>query len=233
MTYQQQYPAQGQQLSQVIRRPMTMEERQLPGNFYKGLQNGLRGLSLACLIMFVLSTYILPVMISDPITYDTLSTILMVFMAVFGLVAIGMAVNTIAVRRKVSQVMAEGAAVEVFGPAYRAGAMRKGQGWTVGPISVLPTRGIDGMLVEGMPARVLCVPRLKAALSINNIGLRRGARITCPPNLESMAVPMGMLAQPTFPQGQDPSYPQYGQSMPESPPASYFEEPPPPPPPPD
>jgi len=231
MTYQQQYPTQGQQLGQVVRRPMTMEERQLPGNFYKGLQNALRGLSLFCLILFVFSLYILPVMVSDPITYETVSIVLMVFMAVFGLVSIGMSVNALMVRGKLRQAMAEGTAVEVFAPAYRTGAMRKGQGWTVGPISVLPTRGIDGMLVEGMPTKVLCLPRLKAAIAINNCGLRQGARIMCPPNLESMAIPLGVPAAPMTGQDQSGAYPSYNPMMPQPAQATYAEELPPPPPP--
>jgi len=214
-------PAQGQ-LNQVIRRPMTDAEMQLPGGFYRGLQNSLRGLSLFCLVLFVFNSYILPVMITDAVTYDSLSIVLMIFMAVFGLVSIGMSINTIVVRGKIKQVMMDGSAVEVFAPAYRAGAMRKGQGWTVGPISVLPTRGIDGLLVEGMPTRILCLPRLKAAIAINNVSLKRGARITCPPNLDAMAVPV------TQPSTFDPN-----QATSQAPPAqmSYPEDLPPPPPP--
>lgn len=229
MTYYQPYQ-QGQQLSQVIRRQMTAEEMQLPGRFYKGLQNGLRGLSLFCLILFVFSTYVLPGMVSDPVTYDTLSIVLMVFMAVFGLVAIGMSANAIVIRMRLGQVLAEGTAVEVSGPAYRTGAMRKGQGWTVGPISVLPTRGLDGLLSDGMPTKILCVPRMKAALAINNVGLSRGARIMCPPNLDAMAVPVSMPV-PGTPLGAQ--YPEYGISVAQAQPlqADYPEELPPPPPP--
>ncbi len=217
MPYPQPYPSgQAQQLGQVTRRRMTLEEMQLPGRYYKGLQSGLRGLSLFCLILFVFSIYVLPVMVSDPITYDTLSMVLMVFMVVFGLAAIGMSVNTVVVRKKVGQAMAEGTAVEIIGPAYRAGAMRKGQGWTVGPISILPSRGIDGLLVEGMPTRVLCLPRLKAALAINNVGLHKGARIMCPSNLEAMAVMVGMPASPGLGSAPGTSYPSYGSSTPQA-----------------
>ncbi len=208
MSYQQQVYAgsQAQLPAQVIKRPLSMEERQLPGNFYRGLQNGLRGLSLFCLILFVFSTYVMPMMISDPVTYDTLSIVLMVFMAVFGLVAIGMSVNAIVVRKKISRAMADGTGVEVFAPAYRTGQMKNGQGWSIGPISLVPQRGMERMLVEGMPTRVLCVPNLKAALSINNTGLKHGARIMCPPNLEAMAVPVGVMPFPSQP-GMNPSPP--------------------------
>jgi len=231
MAYPQPYP-QVQQVSQVIRRQMTAEEMQLPGRFYKGLQNGLRGLSLFCLILFVFSTYVLPVMMFDPVTYDSLSIVLMVFMVVFGLVAIGMSANTIAVRKRTAQAMMEGTAVEVIGPAYRAGAMRKGQGWTVGPISVMPTRGLEGLLVEGAPTSVLCVPRLKAAIAINNIGLKNGARIICPPNLESMAVPVGLPPIPAYGQTQGPPSSGYAAPAPQAQAAQtgYPDEVPPPPP---
>ncbi len=235
MSYPQQYPGQGPPGGQVIRRPMTAEELQLPGNYYKGLQNALRGLSLLCLVLFVFSLYILPALVWDPVTYDTVSIVLMVFMAVFGLVAIGMSANALAMRGKIRKAMIDGTAIEVLAPAYRAGAMRKGQGWSIGPISVLPTRGLDGILVEGMPTRVLCLPRLKAALSINNVGLRHGARIMCPPNLDSMAVLVGMPMQ-TYMQPAGSQYPSCGAAMmPQQSPdlAVDTEDLPPPPPPPD
>ncbi len=212
---------------------MTFEERQLPGNFYKGLQNSLRGLSLFCLILFVFSSYVLPAVVTDAVTFDTLSIVLMVFMAVFGLVAIGMAVNSIVIRKKISRAIADGTAVEVVAPAYRAGPMRKGQGWTVGPISVIAAKETDAMFVEGMPARVLCVPSMKAALSINNVGLRHGARITCPPNLDSMAVPVGMPTLPSI-QPTGDQYPPSSASIVQQPaPSENADDLPPPPPPPD
>ncbi len=197
MGYPQQYPgAQPPAYNmQIIRRPLTDAERQLPGNFYKTLQNSLRGLALFCLILFVFSTFVLPSMITDAIMLDSISMTLSVFMAVFGLVAIGMSVNAIVIRNRLSQAMIEGTAVEVNAPAYKSMG-GKMQTWTVGPVSIMPTRGLEGLMMEGQPATVLCLPKMKAAIAINNCGLRRGARITCPPNLEAMAVPVGIQQMP-------------------------------------
>jgi hypothetical protein len=230
MGYPQQYPGiPGQAFNtQILKRPLTEAERELPGRYYKLVQRSLRGISLFCLIMFVLSSYVLPVMVTDAITYDTVSTVLFVFMIVFGLVAIGFSVNAIVVRKKITQTMMEGTAVEVFAPAYRASAGPKGAMWTVGPITMVPSRSLQGLIVEGQPTSVLCIPRLKAAIAINNYGLKQGARIMCPPNLESMALPVGSMPS----SGPIPSsaYLAYSGETAQSPQVAPEEELPPPPP---
>ncbi len=230
MGYPQQYP--GPQAPafnpQIVRRPLTDAERQLPGRFYKAVQNGLRGISLACLIMFFLNTYVLSSFITDAITYDTISMVLYVFMIVFGLVAIGMSVNAIILRKKLGQTLADGTVVEVVAPAYRSMMGGKGQTWTIGPISLMPTRNLAGLMVEGQPTSVVCVPRMKAAIAINNCGLRTGVRIMCPPNLEMMAVPVGPMPMSGPVPGS--AYPAYGGPMPQASQKAPDEELPPPPP---
>ncbi|MDQ1371619.1 MAG: hypothetical protein QG582_533 [Candidatus Thermoplasmatota archaeon] len=229
MGYQMQYP--GAQApaynSRIIRRPLTDAERQLPGRFYKTLQNGLRGLAAFCLILFVLNTYVLSSVITDAIAYDTVSTVLSVFMIVFGLVAVGMSVNALILRKKLAQTLANGTVVEVFAPAYRSGMGGKGPAWTVGPVSIMPSRGIDGLIAEGQPTSVVCVPSMKAAISINNCGLKVGTRIMCPPNLEMMATPVGPM--PAAAPVQAPAYPPYGAQPVQTQPQATYEEPPPPP----
>jgi hypothetical protein len=232
MGYPQQYPGVQAQAfnTQVIRRSLTDTEKELTRRSYRTVQNGLRGLSLFCLILFVLNTYVLSTVITDAITLDTLSTVLYVFMIVLGAVAIGMSVNAIMIRKKIVQTLADGTAVEVFAPAYRGSAGGKGQAWTIGPISMMPTRGLGRLMVEGQPTSVLCVPRLKMAIAINNYGLRQGARIMCPPNLEMMAVPAGPM--PVSGSVQSPAYPAYGGPTPQTqaPQAAPGEDVPPPPP---
>jgi hypothetical protein len=216
--------------TRIVRRYLTDAERQLPGRFYKTVQNGLRGLSLFCLILFVLNTYVLSAFVTDAVTYDTISTVLYVFMIVMGLVAIGMSVNALVIRKRLAQALTDGTVVEVFAPAYRSGMVGKGPMWTVGPISIMPTRGIERMIAEGQPTSVVCVPSMKAAISINNYGLRQGARIMCPPNLEMMAAPAGPVPMSAPVQG--PSYPAYGVPVqqPQAPQTASSDEPPPPPP---
>ena len=163
---------------------------------------------------------------------DGISMMLIVFMAVMGAVSIGMSVNAIVIRKRISDAMMDGTAIEVIGPAYRTSGMRKGQTWGVGPISMLPTRGLERLIQEGMQTSVLCLPRMKAAIAVNNCGLKQGVRIMFPPNLEAMAVPMG--AVPMQQGGQTPAaaYPVYSTAMPQAqaPQAPRYEDPPPPPP---
>ena len=218
-------PPQGAPHNQITRRPMTDSERQLPANFYRFIQRSLRGIAMLCLILFVFNGYLLPVIVTDSVTYDALSMVLTIFMVVMGAVAIGMSVNAIAVRKRIGQAMMDGTAVEVVAPAYRNSTMKNMQSWTVGPVSVLPTRGIEGLVQEGAVTSVLCVPRMKAAIAINNCGLRQGARIMFPPNLEAMAVPTGF--GPVVPV--DPAPMPSPPTPPGEPVAPQAEEPPPPP----
>lgn len=234
MVYPQQYPAaQGMQFNQIVRRALTDAERQLPGRVYKMVQKGLRGIAAVCLILFVFNSFILPAMITDAITLDSISTTLYVFMFVMGAMAFGLSVNALVVRKRIEDAMRDGTAIEVTGPAYRTSAVGKIRSWTVGPVSLLPTRDVEGLLQEGMPTSVLCLPRLKAAIAINNYGLRQGARIMFPPNLEAMAVPVGPIGMPAFGQPAQAAYPAYGAPVPQGPPpqGGYGEELPPPPPP--
>src|SRR5512137_1123047 len=134
--YSQQYPGvQTPGYTRIIRRPLTDAERELPGRSYKTLQKGLRGIALFCLILFVFSTYILPVMLTDPVMLDSISITVSIFMAVFGLVAIGMSVNALVTRNRISQAMTDGTAVEVSAPAFRSSVGGKMQTWTIGPVS--------------------------------------------------------------------------------------------------
>jgi hypothetical protein len=230
MGYQQQYPgAIGPAYTRIIRRPLTDAERDLPGRFYKGLQKGCRGIALFCLILFVFSTYVLPAMLTDPVMLDSISITLSIFMAVFGLMAIGMSVNTLVMRGRISRAMMDGTAVEVFAPAYRTASGSKMPSWTIGPISIIQARGMDGLMMEGQPTSVLCLPKLKAAIAINNCGLKQGAKIMCPPNLEMMAEPVGMPMTPIV-QGQAPpaAYPSFVPQQ-QTPAAPEEDIPPPPP----
>jgi hypothetical protein len=120
--------------------------------------------------------------------------------------------------------------VEVLAPAYRSMTRGKGLTWTVGPVSIVQMRGIEGLMVEGQPTSVVCVPRMKAAIAINGCGLRTGMRVMCPPNLEMMAVPVGLM--PVSAPAQGPAYPAYpAYSAPVQQPQVVPEEEPPPPPP--
>lgn len=220
MGYPQPYPMpQAPGFNQITRRMMTEPEREFPVGVYRGAQRAARGVGIACLVLFILNTFVLSAVITDQITLDTVSIMMTVFMGVFGLVGIGMAVNTIVVRKKVSDAMMEGMVVEVVGPAYRTSAAGKVQAWTVGPVSMMATRETLGLLREGAPTSILCMPRLKAAIAINNVGLKNGAKAMIPPNLESMAVPTGQAAIPIVGQVPVMPYAQYGPPVAQSQPS--------------
>ncbi len=195
MAYPQPYPMQPPVpgYNQITRRMMTDVERQFPVGVYKGVQKAARGLAVLCLVLFFLSTFVVPVMFTDPVSLDTISILMTVFLGVFGLVSIGMAINTVVVRKKVSDAMAEGTVVEVVGPAYRSTGAKNVQAWTIGPVSMMASREAIGLMREGAPTSVLCVPRLKSAIAVNGVGLKNGARVMLPPNLEMMATPAGVL----------------------------------------
>ncbi len=221
----------GQGFNRIIRRPMTPAERELPANYYRAIQKAARGLGVLCVLLFVIGTFVLPAVLTDPSTLDGLSITMTIFSLVFGAVAIGMAINTLVVRKKVQDAMMAGVAVEVTAPAYRgSGGGPKMAMWTVGPVSVMPMRGFEGMLVEGMPVKILLVPSLKAAIAINDQPLRQGLRVTFPPNLEGMATPVDMPPLQMAPM----SVPQYQTNAPQSGSQAYLsafqnQMPPPPP----
>lgn len=227
---QQYFPGQATAFNRIVKRPLTDTERQFAVGSYKMLQNGLRGIAVVSLVFFILYTFV----IADLIIDETFSMVFSMIMIAIGLVALGMSLNTILMRKKITDAMREGMAIEVQGPAYKSRAAKNVPSWTVGPISLIATREIEGLIQEGAQVSVLCIPRLKLALAINNYGLKQGVRVTFPPNLEAMAVPADQVAMPSVGQPSQTAYPQYRSSIPQGqPPQTPYPEEDPPPPPPD
>ena len=230
MAPQQYFQGQGSAFNRIVKRPLTDAERQLAIGSYKMLQNGLRAIAIVSLVFFVLYTFV----ISDLIIDETFSLVFTMIMIAVGAVALGMSMNTLLMRKKISDAMREGMAIEVQGPAYKSRAMKNVPSWTIGPISLMATREMDSLIQEGAQVSVLCIPRLKLALSINNYGLKYGVRAIFPPNLEAMAVPADQVAMPSAGQPYQIAYPEYRPSMPQGNPpqtADSQEDLPPPPPP--
>jgi len=225
------YPGQATAFNRIVKRPLTDAERQFAVGSYKMLQNGLRAIAIVSLVFFVMYTYVIADLVAD----ETLSMMFSIFMIVIGFMALGMSVNTLVMRKKISDTMREGMAVEVQGPAYRSRALKNVPSWTVGPVSFMSTREIESLIQEGAQVSVLCIPRLKLALSINNYGLKHGVRAIFPPNLEAMAVPTDQVAMASAGQPYQTTYPEYRPSgaQGQPPQAAYPEEELPPPPPPD
>jgi len=203
-------------------------EREFAAKSYKSLQRGLRALAIVSLIFFVIITFILP-----RVTFDwTFSFVLTLLTIIVGALALGMSAKAIIIRQKMSDVLKNGTAIEVQAPAYKGRAAKNMPSFTIGPITLIATPEVLRLIQEGSQTSVLCIPKLKAALSVNNVGLERGARITCPPNLEAMAEPAYQAAQQpiapqqaTYPQYNQPAVPQVPQPQPTFP---QYEPPPPP-----
>ena len=172
----------------VVKRPLTEADQAVIIKYYRSLQNGLRGIAIFAIVLFVVNTFILPSIIED----WTVSFVFTLFMLMVGIVALGRSAFTLQVRRKIANRLREGSAIEVRGAAYKSSAIggnRKAglQGWNVGPITVLGTAEVNGMMHEGLDVNVLCIPETKTALSINDIGLKRAVHMSCASDLEALA----------------------------------------------
>jgi hypothetical protein len=176
--------------NQVIRRPLTQEELTIGLKSYGGFQNSLRGLGIISLLLAIVTFYLYWEYIIDWSISLTLNLITLIF----GLISLGMAINSFSTRKKLESTIQNGYGIEVRAPAYRnnqiAGQMpMKGklQSWNVGPISILSTGEVEGMVHEGVHVCILCIPRMNVALSINGVPLRNIVPVVCSPNLENMA----------------------------------------------
>jgi len=174
--------------NQVIKRPLTDIDMDLFSRFYYNLQRGTRGLAIMSFVFFFI--FIIFYFVLYDIAFDW--TIYFVFYLanfIIGALAIIMSLKFVQSRKKISDILDGGTVIEVKGPAYRNRLAPKAQAWTVGPISVMSRPGtVLNMIQEGAQTTVLCIPRMRIALSINNVELMNGARIICPPSLEALAV---------------------------------------------
>jgi len=182
------YPAQATQpTTQVIKRPLTNTDLELFSRFYYNLQRGMRGLAIMSFAFFFI--FIIFYFVLYDIAFDwTIYFVFYLASFIMGALAIIMSLKFVQSRKRISDVLNEGTVIEVKGPAYRNRTARNVTAWTVGPISVMSRPGaVLNMIQEGAQTTVLCIPRMRIALSINNVELMNGARIICPPNIETLA----------------------------------------------
>lgn len=213
-------------ITRIIKRPLTDIEKGFVAKSYRNLQKALRGIAIASLTLFAI-TFLIPGLGIDP----TFSFVLTLLTIIIGALALGMSANAIIVRQKMSDVLKNGTAIEVQAPAYKSSAVKNMQSFTIGPITLIATPEALRLIQEGALTNVLCIPKMKAALSVNNVGLEHGARITCPPNLEAMAeTAYSAMQQPmtppqtAFPQQYQSAVPQ---AQPPQPAYPNYEPPPP------
>jgi len=175
---------QGAGVVQITKRPITDQEQSNALVYYGSLRNGSRGMAVASMFMAVLNLAV----ISGALPLADLVILIAILGLAVGLAAVAVGAMTIKARKQIDTAFKEGYVIEVMAPAYlnRAGGS-KAPMWNIGPVSVLQTPELQTLLAEGAPASVVCVPGVKAALSVNGVALKRGATITMPPNLAQMA----------------------------------------------
>ena len=200
-------PQQTQQVAnRIVRRPLTDMEMGFVANTYKSLQRGLMIISIIALLLFVTTAFVL------------------------GVLALVLAATILRMRKQLAETYREGTAIEVQGLAYSSRAMKNAPMWTVGPISITSTPEVSRLITQGALVSILCVPKMKIAISVNGTPLRQGARITVPPNLESFVTQANQPAQQPMPQPIQAQYPQNYPPAPQPQTAAPSYEPPPPPP---
>lgn len=220
-------PQQTQQVAnRIVRRPLTDMEMGFVANTYKSLQRGLMIISIIALLLFVTTAFVL-----WDISLDWTVFFALEFSAfVLGVLALVLAATILRMRKQLAETYREGTAIEVQGLAYSSRAMKNAPMWTVGPISITSTPEVSRLITQGALVSILCVPKMKIAISVNGTPLRQGARITVPPNLESFVTQANQPAQQPMPQPIQAQYPQNYPPAPQPQTAAPSYEPPPPPP---
>jgi hypothetical protein len=186
----------------IFRRELSGNDRHSVIKYFKFQQNILRSLAFLPLVLFVLSTFIL----SGAGLIMAFSILFSVVAVILAIVVLGMSYSIFQFRKKMSEVLRDGMAVEILGPAARAKATKNLLSFTIGPITLTAQPEALGMVQEGAMVSVLCVPNLNVALSVNNVALAKAAYAKCPSNLDAVAGTPA--AQPPF------APPQFGNAPP-------------------
>jgi hypothetical protein len=208
----------------LIKRPMTEYERGFVVKYYQGIQKILRMIAFLPLVLFFVTT----LLASSGDTAGTIISILLLLVTVIlGIVVIGMAIGLVQMRKKMLAVLRDGVAIEVLGLAFRNQSKQNVISYAVGPITLTARPEVLGMIQQGAPVSVLCIPKLKVAFSVNNVALAQGAGITCPPNLDAMAEPYYPAAQQTMAPAYSQNYPPAPQAQPPQYQPPYYQQSPP------
>ena len=212
IAYTDSYNKPESQAINVIKRPFTDEEYNHGIEMFKRFQRMLRAIAVVALIFGLIMIFV------D--TNTVYGLVLMLMALIFGSLSLGMAPFIFRVRKQIDETLKEGTAIEVRGTASKSRAT-----WTVGPISLLATKELNGMIREGMQVSVMCIPKMKLAFSVNNVALKRITRMTCQSDIESSAV-FETSVPPGQPLPPPPPYQTTGQYPPPPPPPESQTPPP-------
>lgn len=181
-------------LDRVFKRHLTGMERGLVARYYRSRQLVLRALSLIPLVLSIVTI----ILIFTGMVPLALSCGLSVLAIVLSIVVVSMSIGFFVKRMKTSAILKDGTGIEVRGSASADPSARKNApSFIVGPITLFLAPKDSGLVHDGAQVRVLYVPKLNAALSVDDTGLAHGARITCQQDLEAMLEPSGGAAQET------------------------------------
>ena len=112
--------------------------------------------------------------LSDPI--------FLIFPLLFGLIAVGMAVQVAQYRRKAAVALQKGAVTEIQGFPVSSLFAGRIAGWAIGPIVVADPRQI--IFRQGVLATVACIPELRLVLTVNGNPLPYTVQMKGPRNIE-------------------------------------------------
>lgn len=152
-------------------RPMTDSERKAAVDSLKPRRNNARGMAGFSMLMAVMINFV-----SNPVA--------MLMPLLFGVFALGLAVQVRKGATNVSKVLANGTVTEVRTVPTRASART---GWQFGVYSAGNTRALNGILADGVPASFTIMPETRHLLAVNGMPLRRP--------LQLMPVPGAVMPQ--------------------------------------
>lgn len=165
---------------------MADAERKLVVESFKGNQKVLRILAPVPILLFAVIVFISNA--GDNTELKVMYYLFIVVAIILCAMIIAMSGWMFQLRKKTSDVLVEGTAIEVHGLATKSQESKNAQtsSYIVGPITVSVKQEDSHLIHEGAQTSVLCVPSLNLALSANGAELH-GAWVKCPPDLESMA----------------------------------------------
>jgi hypothetical protein len=155
-----------QQAPYMVRRPMTLEEKDLAVKSVSGMRSAVQGLGFASIFVAAFSMY-WPNGLFSLITLSVSLTVVI------------MMAQYLSRRSSLKAALLEGTVVDLRAPPVRASSPK---GWAVGPVRIPSSARIDQLVTEGRPVTIACMPRTKLVLSVDGTLLGGALQVTAPAN---------------------------------------------------
>lgn len=150
----------------MVKRRMTLEEKDLAVKSISGMRGAVQGLGFASIFVAALS-------MNWPNGLFSLITISV------SLTVVIMMAQYLSRRSALKAALLEGTVVDVRAPPVRASSPK---GWAVGPVRIPSSPRINQRIVEGRPVTIACMPRTKLVLSVDGTMLGGAVQVTAPAN---------------------------------------------------